>query len=151
MSEIDDLLHGVAHTAAIAAKVAEGLDELGVDADEVATRLVEADAQGSRHQPASCPVAVWLADELAEAFDGDGLRVRVDAAHVVVVGRDELRLDLSPPRPVSEFVTRFDSGCYPELEEDRAPQVHVGGVGNFYAPAYAEVDDLGPDEGEEGA
>lgn len=139
--DLDRMLQNASEVAGLQGSVSSALASLGGDAEEIAENLAADGVTGERYQPASCPVALWLAGNLPGPAPH---QVRVDQRDVLVeVG--ETRLQIPSPTPVSHFVERFDSGEFPELEGSRPRIVHLGGVGDF----YASVDDIDPDDEEE--
>jgi hypothetical protein len=96
------------------------LNNLGNTAEEVAANLVAAKVKGDRYSTCHCPIAKYL---IQQGFIA------------VVVGVDSLgyynkvfghRVDVKIPKPVSEFIQRFDTGyiggmlydTFPELRPD---------------------------------
>lgn len=92
----------------------EGLQELGT-ADRIADMFRENDIKGLRFQPCGCPVSRYL-----QANTGNpDINVSPNAAtayDAVFTGCHTDRAEWSADSPVYDFITRFDSGDYPELE-----------------------------------
>jgi hypothetical protein len=90
------------------------LVSLGSEPDEVAQALRAAGIYGYRDEPASCPVANWLAQET-------GLSPHVDRAAVelypIPIGDEGPLVESATPLAVAEFVGRFDNGEYSDLLE----------------------------------
>lgn len=102
-------------------KVEQALKDLGNTSDEVAAKLLSARCLGERNRIYKCPVAKYVAALTKEdgarsvAASGFGcLIVQYPSAPKDGYLLKEERIDL--PQPVREFVRRFDSGAYPELD-----------------------------------
>ena len=92
--------------------IAELLNSLGSDPDEVAEKLA---SDGIRYirsvdtpYTSTCPLALWLTAQL-------GVPCSVGTFYARPV--DGARPRTLMPKPVKDFVSRFDSGGYPQLRE----------------------------------
>lgn len=86
------------------------LGDLGSTPDEVAKNL---EAMGLRGKPGNrtCPVAIWV-----DLFEFDGRTVKVTKTNVHLLNAaGRLEVTAALPRPVLEFVNRYDLGMYPNL------------------------------------
>ncbi len=105
--------------------IRDALDELGqYQPDEIAVKL-RAEGMlwcGPKHRAASCPIHHYLtARLLAHSLEGITLSVGPDEAVAVVPmysgrrGRNSLIVQ-PLPKPVSQFVYKYDRGDYKHLE-----------------------------------
>lgn len=89
--------------------VSIAFDALGDTADDVADFLTVGGWTGLRHDPSTCPVAVYLKaivpSTAVVAVSAYGTSVLTDNEHVHIP---------TPPGP-AEFITAFDEGAYDEL------------------------------------
>lgn len=98
---------------------------LGADHREVAATLQRAGIRGVPRNPGGCAIALYLGAVL-------GADSRI---HSVTVGTNCLKAStlkstpfyffygtmlLPVPKPVGQFITAFDEGCYPELTRGQA-------------------------------
>lgn len=89
---------------ALARKMQPVLRQLGGTSKEVARSLRRLGVQGRRRRTDHCPVAVYLRRMFPGAWVGlDNFGIGPDTAAL--------------PRPVSEFVRRFDKGAYRYLRK----------------------------------
>lgn len=106
-------------TLSIPHKIRLALESLGSTADEVAQTLSSRGITGRRNSGCDCPVARFLQAEVPETarlwwfsgywVDGEYIQLPLSMSEL-----PETRVDV--PQPVYEFVLRFDSGDYPDLE-----------------------------------
>lgn len=85
---------------------------LGNTSDEVAASLLKLGALGKRRSECNCPVA--QAFKLS-GLGWPGLRIAGGPEHYWATYRDCQIMDPVLPKPVIEFVRRFDAGEYQEL------------------------------------
>lgn len=86
-------------------KVLQFLEDMGPDADTVATWLRGQGIKGHRGMTSYCPVAYAL----RRTFPDSRVAVR---ALTIIVGDTLMR----PPAAVTEFICGFDTGRYPDLQ-----------------------------------
>lgn len=85
----------------------DAIKELGASSKSVAAKLKRLGIKGERGSADSCPVANFL----KKRFVDD--EIEVDGARVQVNG-----VSIEAPRFIADFVDRFDSGNYPEVDEN---------------------------------
>jgi hypothetical protein len=94
----------------------DAVHALGSTPDEVAATLEAAGARGVRHNAHECPVSRYLLDACG------ALKVMTTLALAEVyysTGLGYLSVDrVKLPRPVYEAIIAFDSGDYPQLEDN---------------------------------
>lgn len=86
--------------------VLEDLKALGKSQTAIAAGLKKRKIKGYRHVDSSCPVANYLADE----YDADAS-----------VGNDSITINgvtVATPKTITAFISAFDAGKYPDLEEN---------------------------------
>ena len=77
--------------------------------EEVAMFLCNQNVKGYREEPTECPIATWLERELDEG-------VTVEDVITVYAIDGNTTYKISPT--VSQFITAFDLGYFPELDWD---------------------------------
>jgi hypothetical protein len=85
----------------------EALKKLGGNPDTVARRLKEAGIRGKRHDNECCPIARFINERFKPHF--------VDV-HTEFIDCDVGQIETPPA--VAQFIERFDTCYYPELEDD---------------------------------
>jgi hypothetical protein len=91
----------------------QALAKLPGTAEGIAAYLIEQDCRGRRKDSLCCPVANYL--------DGIGEFHRPEVTENSIsyeVGEDDQQMVLTPDH-MTEFITRFDKGEWPELDIDR--------------------------------
>lgn len=86
----------------------EALDKLGSTADKIAKNLLALKIKGRPVQASYCPIAIYLKKC---GFVGAG----ISQNGIDFYDGDKLAAPLATPKPVANFITKFDSGNYPDL------------------------------------
>lgn len=88
-------------------EIRKALKSLGKSEDQVAKSLKDYGITGSRCQPYHCPIAQYLNKSFSLG----------DTAWASNRRAGFLGVHANMPRPVHDFVTAFDNGEYPEMED----------------------------------
>lgn len=97
-------------------KTLEKLAKLGT-ADRIAAYLVDNNITGKRTSACNCPIAALLKQRTNTIFEVYSRTITVSPDNETP---DPLLRYWPVPKPVGEFVVRFDYGDYPELESRNA-------------------------------
>lgn len=94
------------------------LNSLGDTPDQVASSLIDGGFRGEPYACDACPVALYLANGLAEAgLHVHSVQVNAIEACVLHVGTDDddEHIYVDVPQPVAWFIEQFDEGQHPNL------------------------------------
>ena len=93
--------------------ITQALHDLGTNQDEVFQSLKDAGFIGERSSLDWCPVALYLQFKV-------NLDIRVNLDMGAVVRSDGKEGQVTLPNAVLQFLTDFDAGMYPELENSNS-------------------------------
>ena len=90
-------------------KIFEAVDGLGTTADEIAANLEREGIKGTPAMHDRCPISAYITKHWPQAKPSTGYRA-------LVLHGDTSSVHRMPPQH-GEFITRFDRGAYPHLQE----------------------------------